>query len=191
MLARMMLVGLPSRRVASCSAPRHPELANCICSRRRKASQPASPTGRSAPASGTCTQAHDARTTSQLAFHTPCRAGLRCSQLRVCRIHVLQPGRGRSVRAIPAGRRAAVCAAADRLRSLRIFRDQTGLTMTPGLWPDIESVEHVRHLHPSRLSGISDLSLGHPGGPTLEDAGPRPPFARVDRWHYRLGHADE
>ena len=24
------------------------------------------------------------------------------------------------------------------LRSLRIFRDQTGLTMTPGLWPDIE-----------------------------------------------------
>ena len=49
-----------------------------------------------------------------------------------------------------------------RLRTLRIFRDQTGLTLTPELWPDMSApstdparsfcLPHLRLLHPSGSS---------------------------------------
>jgi hypothetical protein len=53
-----------------------------------------------------------------------------------------------------------------RRRALRVFRDDTSLSVTPHLWPTIEQMLRQSH-HPARLAGSRRLQVGQQGGGLL------------------------
>ena len=49
-----------------------------------------------------------------------------------------------------------------RVRAVNVFRDKTGLAVSPALWPWIErALQAVRVLHPHGGAGSGSLAVGH------------------------------